>query len=372
MNVIGKTSISPDVQSQSGAMNTMIGVVTTDEVFADLLTAANSKAEGGSTEPPEIASDQAEHADKDAIDLWPVLLAAGMPQSLALNEPDAVPEIANKPGASLPGAAPASDAEELAANFVEPSVTIEIADIATYRSPKPTAVKSCDGSQSSFQVRFEASVTGEGIKAGEISDTGVLPMANVALDRTTTHLDGANGTNGLLAEGIVSQATSAVKETMPTAQSAGVSTTGAKGEDAWPITHLRVLDLVLKPQHLGHIEVKMKLSDGGLTMMLTPQSEQTRLLLERQLDGLKDGLVGSGYELAEISLKSATGSVATKDAASHGTMSSDGGREGAAFGEPRGGQRGHEQNNQSHHGHHALPKEQQADKDMRFRSGLYV
>ena len=164
-----------------------------------------------------------------------------------------------------------------------------------------------------------------------------------------------------------------MKDAIAPTQSADVSTTGAKVENAWPITHLRVLDLVLKPEHLGRIEVKMKLSDGGLAMMLTPQSEQTRELLERQLDGLKDTLVGSGYELASISVQSAPASAAPGNAARDGTTSWAGAREGGAFGEPRGGQRGHEQPSRPYHGHQAWADEQQADdKDMRRRTGLYV
>lgn len=80
---------------------------------------------------------------------------------------------------------------------------------------------------------------------------------------------------------------------------------GADAEPAWYKAQLRILDVVLKPEDLGRIEIKMRLAGDGLSVMLTPQTEKARHLLEEQLGSLKDSLITAGYDLSAIAIERA-------------------------------------------------------------------
>lgn len=63
------------------------------------------------------------------------------------------------------------------------------------------------------------------------------------------------------------------------------------------------LRLMLKPAHLGHIEVEMRLHAGGLDASFTAPHAATRDLLQDGLDKLKDSLSQAGMDIANLDVK---------------------------------------------------------------------
>lgn len=63
------------------------------------------------------------------------------------------------------------------------------------------------------------------------------------------------------------------------------------------------LRLMLKPAHLGHIEVEMRLHAGGLDASFTTSQAGTRELLQDGLDKLKDTLSQMGMDIANLDVK---------------------------------------------------------------------
>lgn len=69
---------------------------------------------------------------------------------------------------------------------------------------------------------------------------------------------------------------------------------------------LRVLDLVLQPQELGRVTIKMKMAAGSLSVAVAAEKDATRQLLERERDVVAEHLTQLGYDLDSLSIQQMT------------------------------------------------------------------
>ena len=108
---------------------------------------------------------------------------------------------------------------------------------------------------------------------------------------------------------LVQQMTSALS-TILNEPVAKVDSTPARGQPLPTPSPLRVLNLVLRPQELGQVSIRMKLSGQGLTVEVIAEKASTHRLLESEAHKLADHLVSGGYDLDQLSIQQQTLSVA--------------------------------------------------------------
>lgn len=189
-------------------------------------------------------------------------------------------------------------------------IEIVSAKTVTHRAPPSVVVLRTDAKGLSEVKRDAASPAVRHIQAEEgiVSPIGNSDptAASVAPDRPDGRLidiaGGASPGQASVAGQIASAVEAATLETL------GEHVDAAQGEERafWQAARLHVLDVVLKPEHLGRIEIRLKLDGGSLSVRLTPQLQAARQVLEQELDGLKDRLRAAGYDLASISIQNAT------------------------------------------------------------------
>jgi flagellar hook-length control protein FliK len=78
---------------------------------------------------------------------------------------------------------------------------------------------------------------------------------------------------------------------------------------------LRVLNLVLKPEELGQVAIKMKLSGQSLSVEVIAEKSSTHRLLETEARKLAEHIISGGYELEQLSIQQQMlpAATATKD-----------------------------------------------------------
>lgn len=105
--------------------------------------------------------------------------------------------------------------------------------------------------------------------------------------------------------------------------------------NSW-VTHqspLRVLDLVLQPQDLGRVSIKLRLSASGLTVTLEAENNTTLKLLQQEAGALSDELISNGYDVESLSVQQLASAavVPIREAAASVSAEYGGGSESAGF-----------------------------------------
>jgi flagellar hook-length control protein FliK len=86
---------------------------------------------------------------------------------------------------------------------------------------------------------------------------------------------------------------------------------------------LRVLDLILQPEELGRVSIKMRLSADGLSVTLEAEKNSTVRLLQQEANGLTDRLIADGYDLEALSVQLfSLGSIGAKEASGSASLNS--------------------------------------------------
>ena len=140
---------------------------------------------------------------------------------------------------------------------------------------------------------------------------------------------------------------------------------------------LRVLNLVLKPEELGQVAIKMKLSGQSLSVEVIAEKSSTHRLLEAEARKLAEHIVSGGYELEQLSIQQqlVPSATAPKDG-------SPAGRPGEPANYPQGGpQAGQgQQDAQGRRNEHGRPSDANAPRSREAvsdpgslpRSGIYL
>lgn len=66
---------------------------------------------------------------------------------------------------------------------------------------------------------------------------------------------------------------------------------------------LRVLDIVLQPQELGRVSIRMRLSGSGLSVLLEAENAATRQLLQQEAGLLSERMSADGYDVENFAVQ---------------------------------------------------------------------
>lgn len=66
---------------------------------------------------------------------------------------------------------------------------------------------------------------------------------------------------------------------------------------------LRVLDIILQPQELGRVSIRMRLSGSGLSVLLEAENAATRMLLQQEAVLLSERMSADGYDVENVSVQ---------------------------------------------------------------------
>ncbi|MBY0226790.1 MAG: flagellar hook-length control protein FliK [Hyphomicrobium sp.] len=110
----------------------------------------------------------------------------------------------------------------------------------------------------------------------------------------------------------------------------GTSQPAAESTSVAYQSSLRVLDIVLQPQDLGRVSIKLRLSASGLTVALEAEKNTTLQLLQQEARALSDRLISDGYDVESLSVQQLFSATATpmKEVAASVTGDHRGGSEG--------------------------------------------
>jgi len=294
-----------------------------DDLFAALMDKDSDEKPEDAAAPSQDGTVEASGADDDVRLMWPLLAAAAVAPHPIAPQPDmnvappptggardfsidAEPQEAVKPGAML-----ALDMD-VQPRGAEPPVLISGAVVvvsATHRPPPSPGGQMAGASPTvcdEAEDMLNSSMPEKGNEAP--SDKTTLSGVGSEIEEGKTDLTAPiierDSAFGIAPGSVAAQVVSSLREALvPSDNGQSPAMTGPDVEPAWSKVQLRVLDIVLKPEHLGRIEIKMKLAGDGLSVLLTPQTEKARHLLEAQLDSLRDSLTTAGYDLTAIGIQ---------------------------------------------------------------------
>ncbi|MBL8884740.1 MAG: flagellar hook-length control protein FliK [Hyphomicrobium sp.] len=325
MTVPLTSRITPTPACEPASLAPIAATPVVDDLFAALMEKTSDEEKPIDAATPS-QDDIVEASGADDVRLmWPLLAVAVItpqpttPQpGVSVAKPPAggarsVRMDAGAPEAVKSDARPARDMD-VQPGGAEPGVLISGAVVvgATTHRPPPSLSAHKPGASPALSDEAEGTLTvtmpdkdndGPGDKAELPSVGREIEGAKAGLAEALIERDTALGTSP---GSVATQIASSLREALsPSDNAQARAAPGADAEPAWYKAQLRILDVVLKPEHLGRIEIKMKLAGDGLSVMLTPQTETARHLLEGQLGGLKDSLTAAGYDLSNIGIERA-------------------------------------------------------------------
>lgn len=295
-----------------------------DDLFAALMGKTRNEKPRDAATPSQDGMVEASGADDDDVRLmWPLLAVAMVTPHATAPQPDmnaAAPSTGDSRGVTIdaalskaakPDAASASNMDVKpcgAGPPVSPAGSVVVGS-ATHRPPSSLGAQMagasptvCDEAENT--LKFTMPDEDNGAPGDKIT----LPSARSEIEEGKTDLTGPiierDSASGIAPGSVAAQVASCLREALaPSDNGQPPAMPGPDAEPAWYKAQLRILDIVLKPEHLGRIGIKMKLAGDGLSVLLTPQTEKARHLLEGQLDSLRDSLTTAGYDLTAIGIK---------------------------------------------------------------------
>lgn len=295
------------------------------DLFAALMDKNSDEKPRDAATPSQDGIVESAGADDDVRLMWPLLVVAMVTPHPTARQPDmnpaplstggardvsidAAPQKAVKPGAIL---APDMDVKPCGAEQSVLPPGAVVVESATHRPPPSPVGQTADASPAvcdEAEDMLKSSMPEKGNEAPSDKTTlsGVgREIAEGKTDLTVSLID-RDSVSGIAPGSVAAQVVSSLREALaPSDNSQLPAMTGPDVEPAWSKAQLRILDIVLKPEHLGRIEIKMKLAGDRLSVLLTPQTEKARHLLEGQLDSLRASLTTAGYDLTAIGIERA-------------------------------------------------------------------
>jgi flagellar hook-length control protein FliK len=180
------------------------------------------------------------------------------------------------------------------------------------------------------RLRFDEALAqlGRGDRDGASAGRGGSAAADIAVAKAearSTEKTAASSTPALPgAGGLATQVAGPILDALGPAPAAPGTPSSAPGE-----AHLRMraggaamktLTIQLQPEHLGTLEVSMRLTDGKLTLELAASQADTAVLLSDDRGTLRKVLEHAGFSLDDAAI-----TVVTRDAAPAASRSADGG-----------------------------------------------
>jgi len=363
-----------------------------DDLFAALMDKDNDEKPEDAAAPSQDSTVAASGADDVGL-MWPLLAAAVVTPYPTAPQPRVnagVPPTGDVRGVSIDAAPPKSvkpDAmftqdTDVQPRGAEPPVLIlgaVVVESATHRPPPSPVGQTADASPTvcdEAEDMLNSSMPEKGNEPS--SDKTTLPgvgreIAEGKADLTAPIME-RDSISGIAPGSVAAQVVSRLREALtPSDNGRSPAMTDPDVEPAWSKAQLRILDLVLKPEHLGRIEIKMKLAGDGLSVVLTPQTEKARHLLEGQLDSLRDSLTTAGYDLTAIGIERALPpnpfGESRRDSATPGAPHDSAGAETTQ------GNRRHDGRNEGHGRQHQSSAQRSHEPEQKFiamRAGVYV